>query len=61
MANDFLSLYRVQIAEWAIGAWLAHAHNFKIFMAQQDNEEWNMRLNMADSTTDSPGLRMYVS
>jgi phosphoglycerate dehydrogenase-like enzyme len=51
---------RVQIAEWAIGAWLAHAHHFRTFMAQAENEEWNMNFGLSGSTTDSPGLRMYV-
>lgn len=48
----------MQIAEWAIGAWLAHAHNFRTFMAQADQEDWDMKMNLSGSTTDSPGLRM---
>ncbi|GFP59367.1 hypothetical protein ACSS6W_010684 [Trichoderma asperelloides] len=52
--------HSVQIAEWAIGAWLAHAHNFRTFMAQQDEEDWDMKLSLSGTTTDSPGLRMGI-
>ncbi|KAM0244955.1 hypothetical protein ACHAQJ_010685 [Trichoderma viride] len=49
-----------QIAEWAIGAWLAHAHNFKLFMAQADQEVWDMQLGLSNTTSDSVGLRMGI-
>lgn len=46
------------MAEWAIGAWLAHSHHFKMYMEQADQELWQMGL--GKQVTDSVGLRMYV-
>ncbi|KAL7923436.1 hypothetical protein ACQKWADRAFT_289655 [Trichoderma austrokoningii] len=52
--------HSIQIAEWAIGAWLAHSHNFRTFMVQADQEDWDMKMGLASSVTDSPGLRMGI-
>ncbi|KAL7795858.1 hypothetical protein V8C37DRAFT_373666 [Trichoderma ceciliae] len=49
-----------QIAEWAIGAWLAHSHHFRTYMAQADQELWAMQMGLTGQTTDSVGLRMGI-
>ncbi|KAL7931028.1 hypothetical protein V8C35DRAFT_282962 [Trichoderma chlorosporum] len=48
-----------QMAEWAIGAWLTHSHHFKQFMAQADEQLWEMNL-QGYPVTDSVGLRMGI-
>ncbi|KAH0495640.1 hypothetical protein TgHK011_009175 [Trichoderma gracile] len=50
-----------QIAEWAIGAWLTHSHDFTTFIKQAEHEEWKKGDSGLDSTvTDSVGLRMGI-
>lgn len=45
------------MAEWVIGAWLAHEHHFRAYQEQQRQGEWCARV--ADlPVTDSMGRRM---
>ncbi|KAL6786931.1 hypothetical protein J3E68DRAFT_419671 [Trichoderma sp. SZMC 28012] len=48
-----------QIAEWAIGAWLTHSHQFKSYMEQADRGVWDMALTKSQ-VTDSVGLRIGI-
>lgn len=50
-----------QIAEWAIGTWIAHRHHFKHYMAQQQRGYWPTNYKRATAyVEDSPGGRMGI-
>ncbi|PNY27886.1 D-2-hydroxyacid dehydrogenase [Tolypocladium capitatum] len=48
-----------QMAEWVIGAWLAHEHHFRLYADQQRRADWCARV--ADRpVADSVGRRMGI-
>lgn len=50
-----------QIAEWAIGTWIAHRHHFRRYISNQENCYWPSNYERATAyVEDSPGHRMGI-
>lgn len=50
-----------QIAEWAIGTWIAHRHHFRMYGANQQRAHWPTDYERSTAhVQDSPGQRMGI-
>ena len=50
-----------QIAEWAIGTWIAHRHHFRMYAEQQRRCYWPTNYERATAhVQDSPGQRIGI-